>query len=52
MCIRDRARADAVSGGDMTIEAAVTKLYYLFSCGYDKETIREKMEQNLCGERS
>lgn len=46
------ARADAVSGGDMTIEAAVTKLYYLFSCGYDKETIREKMEQNLCGERS
>ena len=30
-------RADAVSGGDMTIEAAVTKLYYLFSCGYDKD---------------
>ena len=46
------ARADAVSGGDMTIEAAVTKLYYLFSCGYDKGTIREKMEQNLRGERS
>lgn len=49
---RGLARADAVSGGDMTIEAAVTKLYYLFSCGYDKETIREKMEQNLRGERS
>lgn len=49
---RGLARADAISGGDMTIEAAVTKLYYLFSCGYDKETIREKMEQNLRGERS
>ena len=49
---RGLARAEAVSGGDMTIEAAVTKLYYLFSCGYDKETIREKMERNLRGERS
>lgn len=46
------AQADAVSGGDMTIEAAVTKLYYLFSCGYNKEEIKEKMEQNLRGERS
>lgn len=46
------AKADAVSGGDMTIEAAVTKLYYLFSCGYSKEEIRRKMEENLCGERS
>ena len=46
------ADAEAVSGGDMTIEAAVTKLYYLFSCGYDKEEIKAKMGENLRGERS
>ena len=46
------ADADAVDGGNMTTEAAVTKLYYLFSCGLTKEQIRAKMEQNLCGERS
>ncbi len=49
---RGLARAEAVNGGDMTIEAAVTKLYYLFSRGYDKETIREMMERDLRGERS
>ncbi len=45
-------QAEAVSGNDMTIEAAVTKLYYLFSCGYSKDEIRKKMEENLCGELS
>lgn len=40
----------AVSGKDMTTEAAVTKLYYLFSCESSKETIKEKMAQNLRGE--
>ena len=44
--------AEAVSGGSMTTEAAVAKLYYLFSCGLSKEDIRRKMEQNLCGERT
>lgn len=45
-------QAEAVSGNDMTIEAAVTKLYYLFSCGYSKNEICRKMEENLCGELS
>ena len=41
---------DAVNGGDMTTEAAVTKLYYLFSRGLSKEEIKQYMSQNLCGE--
>ena len=44
--------AGAVSGGDMTTEAAVAKLYYLFSLGIDKEEIKKKMEENLRGEIS
>ncbi|MBR7137571.1 MAG: type I asparaginase, partial [Clostridia bacterium] len=42
--------AGAVSGGDMTTEAAVAKLYYLFSCGCDAETVKAKMEADLRGE--
>ena len=42
--------AGAVSGLDLTTEAAVTKLYYLFSCGYEKEEIKRRMEMNLRGE--
>lgn len=39
-----------VNGQDMTTEAAVTKLYYLFSCGLTTDQIKEQMECNLRGE--
>ncbi len=42
--------AGAVSGFDMTTEAAVAKLYYLFSLGLSTDEIKFKMEQNLRGE--
>lgn len=44
--------AGAVSGADMTTEAAVAKLYYLFSQGYSKNKITKLMETNLRGELS
>ena len=42
--------AGAVCAYDMTTEAAVAKLYYLFSHGYDADTVKQKMEENLVGE--
>ncbi len=44
--------AGAVCGFDLTTEAAVAKLYYLFNCGLESETVKYLMEQNLCGELS
>ncbi len=44
--------AGAVCAYDMTTEAAVAKLYYLFSCGYDAETVKRKMEEDIAGEIS
>lgn len=43
-------KAGAVSGKDMTTEAAIAKMYYLFSKGYDFKTICTLMETNLRGE--
>lgn len=42
--------AGAVSGFDMTTEACVAKLYYLFSKGYGKSEVKSLMEKNLRGE--
>lgn len=39
-----------ISGFDMTREAALTKLYYLFSASLTTHDIKQKMQQNLRGE--
>jgi len=44
------ARAGVVSGADMTAEAALTKMIYLFSLGLTPEEIRERIPRNLRGE--
>lgn len=44
--------AGAVCAYDMTTEAAVAKLYYLFSCGYDADKVKQMMEQSIAGEIS
>ncbi|MDN5370567.1 asparaginase [Shewanella fodinae] len=44
------AEAGFVSGFDMTTEAALAKLHYLFSKNLTVAEIRDKMQQNLCGE--
>lgn len=43
-------QAGAVSGHDLTTEAAVAKLYYLFSRGLAAETVKATMELDLRGE--
>lgn len=43
-------RAGAVSGYDMTVEAAVAKLYYLFGKACSTDSIRRLMETDLRGE--
>jgi len=45
-------KAGAVSGSDMTVEAAVTKLRYLFAKRCSNERIRRLMEKDLRGELS
>ena len=44
------ARAGVISGFDMTAEAALAKLYYLFSRGYGIEKVKREMQRDLRGE--
>ncbi|OQY60715.1 MAG: L-asparaginase 1 [Desulfobacteraceae bacterium 4572_88] len=44
------ARAGVISGFDMTTEAALAKLFHLFSAGHSPEEVRRKMQENLRGE--
>ena len=44
------ARAGVISGYDMTAEAALAKLYYLFSRGFAAERVKREMQRDLRGE--
>lgn len=43
-------RAGVISGRDLTSEAAITKLMFLFGQGYDSDRVKELMETSLVGE--
>jgi L-asparaginase len=45
-------RAGVISGFDMTTEAALAKLYYLFSRRYAPARVKRDMQKNICGEIS
>lgn len=44
------SQAGAVSGHDLTSEAAITKLMYLLGTGMKADEVKHYMECNLCGE--
>lgn len=44
------ARAGVVSGHDITSEAAITKMMYLFGMGLPAESVKKYLSYSLCGE--
>ncbi|MFC6671330.1 asparaginase [Marinobacterium aestuariivivens] len=45
-------RIGVVPGGDLTVEAAFTKLHFLIASGHSPEEIRKRMQMPICGEQS
>jgi len=46
------SKAGALSGGDITFEAAITKLMFLFGLGLSAEAVKKYVSTALCGEIS
>ncbi|WP_340103686.1 asparaginase [Rhodohalobacter sp. 8-1] len=49
---REAKNIGALSAGEMTMEATVTKTMYLLGCGLSEEMFKSQFELNLAGERS